>query len=233
MSSNSIWWEWGSLSGRLSLDDLHCFTNGYIHQWVHWWRVRTRQNWPTAHPLLQWCPSLCQRNALSLEGCWQPADASPQELPEDNITKEQQKVLKEIRSWKDEVILCANKGNATVVSWELLDDTSTYHKLPKDPLHSKNTMARRSRQSCTTDSDPRIFGLPKILRPIVSCIGLQYIAPIISPLVGRSSSHVLNSKHFAETMRDITVGKDELLVSFDMSSLFTNVPSAGHPSRGW
>ena len=34
----------------------------------------------------------------------------------------------------------------------------------------------------------------------------------------------MNSKHFAETMRDITVGDDELLVSFDVSSLFTNVP---------
>ena len=39
-----------------------------------------------------------------------------------------------------------------------------------------------------------------------------------------TSSHVLNSKHFAETMRDITIEEDELLVSFDMSSLFTNVP---------
>ena len=36
-------------------------------------------------------------------------------LPEDNITKENQNVLKEMRSWKDEVILPADKGNATVV----------------------------------------------------------------------------------------------------------------------
>ena len=34
----------------------------------------------------------------------------------------------------------------------------------------------------------------------------------------------LNSKHFPETMREITIGEDELLVSFDVSSLFTNVP---------
>ena len=43
------------------------------------------------------------------------------------------------------------------------------------------------------------------------------------PLAGKTSSCVLNSKHFDETMRDITVGEDELLVSFDVSSLFTNV----------
>ena len=39
----------------------------------------------------------------------------------------------------------------------------------------------------------------------------------VPPLLER----LLNSKHFAETMRDITV---ELSVSFDVSSLFTNVP---------
>jgi hypothetical protein len=33
-----------------------------------------------------------------------------------------------------------------------------------------------------------------------------------------------NSKHFAETMRDVTVASDESLVSFDVTSLFTNVP---------
>ena len=35
--------------------------------------------------------------------------------PEDNITKDQRKALKEMRSWKDDVILPADKGNATVV----------------------------------------------------------------------------------------------------------------------
>ena len=33
-------------------------------------------------------------------------------------------------------------------------------------------------------------------------------------------------QHFAETMRDITTEEDELLVSFDASSLFTNLPVA-------
>ena len=83
---------------------------------------------------------------------------------------------------------------------------------------------------------PRLYGLPKIhkqsvpLRPIVSCIGFpsyklfKYIASIISPLAGKTSSHVRNSKHFAETIRDVSVGSDESLVSFDVTSLFTNVP---------
>ena len=44
--------------------------------------------------------------------------------------------------------------------------------------------------------------------------------PSISPLAGKISSHVINPKHFAETMKDVTIG---LLVSFDVTSLY-NVP---------
>ena len=33
-----------------------------------------------------------------------------------------------------------------------------------------------------------------------------------------------NSKHFLEALQDVWVAEDELLVSFDVSSLFTNVP---------
>ena len=36
-------------------------------------------------------------------------------LPKDNITKEQRLAVKEMRTWKDEVIQPADKGNATVV----------------------------------------------------------------------------------------------------------------------
>ena len=83
---------------------------------------------------------------------------------------------------------------------------------------------------------PRIYRLPKIhkpqvpLRPIVSCIGApsyklsKYIASVISPLAGKTSSHVLNSKHFAGMMQEERVEEEEVLVSFDVTSLFTNVP---------
>ena len=33
-----------------------------------------------------------------------------------------------------------------------------------------------------------------------------------------------NSKHFLEALQDVRVAEDELLVSFDVSSLSTNVP---------
>ena len=182
-------------------------------------------------------------------------------LPKDNITKSQRVALKEMKSWDDQVILAADKGNAMVVMErsdydgkvkELLGDATTYRRLPKDPTQAQETkLSRRLRElqknreittpiynrlRPTGSQPPRFYGLPKIhkpsvpLRPIVSCIGSpsyqlsKYIASIISPLAGKTSSHVLNSKHFAETMRDVTIGEDESLVSFDVTSLFTNVP---------
>ena len=83
---------------------------------------------------------------------------------------------------------------------------------------------------------PSIYGLPKIykpevsLRPIVSCIRSpsyqlsSHIASLISPLAGKTDSYVRNSRHFVEVMRNLRVEEDEVLVSFDVSSLFTNVP---------
>ena len=36
---------------------------------------------------------------------------------------------------------------------------------------------------------------------------------------------VKNSRHPVEMTRDVCIGKDDMLVSFDVSSLFTNVPA--------
>ena len=83
---------------------------------------------------------------------------------------------------------------------------------------------------------PRIYGLPKIhklqtpLRPIVSCTDApsyklsKYIASVISPLAWKTDSHVLNSKQFTGMVNEECVEAEEALVSFDVTSLFTNVP---------
>ena len=73
-------------------------------------------------------------------------------LPKDNITRSQRAALKEMRSWDDQVILAADMGNATVVMErgdydekvkELLDDTTTYRRLPKDPTQTQETRLSR------------------------------------------------------------------------------------------
>ena len=83
---------------------------------------------------------------------------------------------------------------------------------------------------------PRIYGLPKIhkadvpLRPIVSCVNTfaydlsAYLANILSPLTGSSDFTVNNSAHFVSTISSETILDNEIMVSFDVESLFTNVP---------
>ena len=82
---------------------------------------------------------------------------------------------------------------------------------------------------------PLLYGLPKIhkpnvpLRPIVSFINSptyhlsKHLVDILSPLVGNSESNVKNSTQFATFISNISLGQ-EVLVSFDVTSLFTNVP---------
>ena len=82
-----------------------------------------------------------------------------------------------------------------------------------------------------------MYGTPKIhkpdvpLRPIVSGIGsityaaAKYLAEIMSPLVGKTIHHVKNSGEFVKKIADITLAEDEQMVSFDVSALFTSIPT--------
>ena len=83
---------------------------------------------------------------------------------------------------------------------------------------------------------PPLYGLPKVhkpdvpLRPIVAFVHSpsyrlsEYLAQILSPLVGRTDSHVSNSLEFASFVRNQRLTEKELLVSFEVVSLFTRVP---------
>ena len=85
-------------------------------------------------------------------------------------------------------------------------------------------------------SPPQMYGLPKVhkegtpMRPIVSTIGsptyrlAKELARILTPLVGNSMHSVKNSKSFVERIRNIETLPQDHLVSFDVTSLFTQVP---------
>ncbi|XP_049527534.1 uncharacterized protein LOC125947186 [Dermacentor silvarum] len=89
---------------------------------------------------------------------------------------------------------------------------------------------------CRNGSAPAFYGLPKLhkpgipLRPIVdfSCSPLRslstYLHQIISPLTGRTASHVRNPENFIKLISNVRLEDDECLVSFDVISLFTRVP---------
>lgn len=48
---------------------------------------------------------------------------------------------------------------------------------------------------------------------------------ISSPLIGKGSTHVSNSYDFIEKVNDVTIDYDKVIVSFDVVSLFTSIPT--------
>jgi Reverse transcriptase (RNA-dependent DNA polymerase) len=52
----------------------------------------------------------------------------------------------------------------------------------------------------------------------------KYLAKILQPWAEDATSYVKNSTHFVNLINDAKVGSDDLLVSFDIVSLFTKVP---------
>ena len=84
---------------------------------------------------------------------------------------------------------------------------------------------------------PHIYGKVKIhkpgnpLRPIVSCIDspchrlAQYLTKVLNPLAGKTPSFVKDSKHLVNILKEVQTEEQDIMVSFDVESLFTNVPT--------
>lgn len=82
----------------------------------------------------------------------------------------------------------------------------------------------------------RIYGLPNIhkegapLRPIVNTIGCptylleKYLSMKLRPLVGLTKSFVKDYSSFVEQLKGIKFDPGDILVSFDVVSLYTCVP---------
>ena len=129
----------------------------------------------------------------------------------------------------------------------------SYTKLKKDPtpacerkltkLLKKNkdkeqlTDAQYRKLSQHHSKLPHMYGLPKVhktnvpLRPIVSCRGSachplsQFLVKIINPLSGKTPTYVKNSAHFVSLVQAMRPSPNMQMVSFDVVSLFTNVPT--------
>lgn len=82
----------------------------------------------------------------------------------------------------------------------------------------------------------RAYGLFKIhkegnqLRPIIPCINYptyelsKYFAGVLSNVVGKTSSHITNSKDVVSLCQGLFIPRTHTLFSFDVVSLFTNIP---------
>ena len=134
----------------------------------------------------------------------------------------------------------------------LLSDTTTYQKLEKDPtpkfsqtlitqlkdLKKEGVLEEHQyrRLYPTSATVPRFYGLPKVhkrdtpLRPIVASRGsityelAKLLAMILSPLVGKNGYALKNSAAMVEELSLLTLSETDVLVSFDVTALFTKVP---------
>ena len=83
---------------------------------------------------------------------------------------------------------------------------------------------------------PRLTGYPKIhkeavpLRGVVSFIRSPYeniakaLVPILRTLQGRSGHYIKNSRQLKEIVKEWSVQRDEILVSYDVEKLYPSIP---------
>ncbi|XP_036320814.1 uncharacterized protein LOC118735267 [Rhagoletis pomonella] len=133
----------------------------------------------------------------------------------------------------------------------LLSDRDTYKTIRMDPtqklLRRNNNIVndlykrknidnhKKYQLTCTAATAPRLYGLPKIhkentpLRPIsaftnVPCYKLsKFIGQTLKEIVSHEYN-VHNSFQLKDRLKNIRIEEDEILISFDVVSLFTNIP---------
>jgi len=129
-----------------------------------------------------------------------------------------------------------------------LYNSGSYKKLEENPISKITRLVKKAikdtnlddklKKRLTPDNEitPRIYGAPKVhkkevpLRPIVNTIGsptyelAKYVASILAPLVGKTSSYIKDSNQFVNFIKNTTVDPEDKLVSFDVVQLFTKIP---------
>ena len=130
---------------------------------------------------------------------------------------------------------------------QMLNDENTYQLLKRDPTASlerkMNSQLLHLVRVCRLYNDvylrlrssagrtPLLYGLPKVhkpsvpLRPIVSFVSSptyhlsKFLADLLQPVVGKTSSHVKNSREFVDFIRSERLTSEETMISFDVVSV--------------
>ena len=154
---------------------------------------------------------------------------------------------------KGNVTVILNRSDYNEKMIQLLNDNSTYKKINYNPLKLmkkdtykllENWRVKDFLGKNVTKKDislnntmlPRIYGLPKIhkqnfpLRPVVSLINTPtyYMSKFFKKILRKSlpspNSQVKNSFIFKDIISKTKIPTDHIMISLDVSSLFTNVP---------
>ena len=152
--------------------------------------------------------------------------------------------MKELQSVTSIVILPADKGRSTVIlnredylekcMDHINNDLYQLLKKLKDNGFIDNKLYYYLKP---TDSHvPTFYGQPKIhkpgvtIRPIVSYSGSplynlnKYISNILNTYVKHENNNAKNSTTFSNYIRNVPIEDDKIMVSFDVTSLCTNIP---------
>ena len=156
---------------------------------------------------------------------------------------------------KGRAVVILNKAVYVDKTLEIIDDETKFRKVRKDPLKLMLSLQTKindylyglytsSKISLDVYTSLRIssakpgilYGLPKIhkptlpIRPIMSAIGTfnynlsKFIVPVISPIA--ENAHTIRStQEFARDIREISLDGPIYMTSFDITSLYTNVPT--------
>nr|VZI11478.1 unnamed protein product [Spirometra erinaceieuropaei] len=150
---------------------------------------------------------------------------------------------------KGRATVVLDKSEYVTKAQQLLNDEQSYKVIDSDPMvgqinKSLNQMRKEKaisekdwRQMKPQDAAlARFYGLPKIhkpnvpLRPIVALKGTptyglaKWLAKHLKKLTDGSEHTAVSSTHFLERLKDVTIAPDEIMVSFDVVSLFTSIP---------
>jgi hypothetical protein len=145
-----------------------------------------------------------------------------------------------------------NKCDYERKALDLLDDNTTYERVQSYPtkrLQRKVTKVLNDMRHnhILTDNEyhrmkpgdsvlPLFYGQPKIhkpnipLRPIIAFCGAttynlaKELSNRLRPLTLKSNHMLKNTRDFIERIKDIEIDHDEVMVSFDVKSLFTCIP---------
>uniref|UniRef100_A0A8C5N1S5 Reverse transcriptase domain-containing protein n=1 Tax=Leptobrachium leishanense TaxID=445787 RepID=A0A8C5N1S5_9ANUR len=181
----------------------------------------------------------------------------------DNLTHVERKSLKELESDKSLIIKQSDKGGNVVLMsidfyermiYNILDDTDTYARLPKDPtihfsrqlkdlicLSFEQSLITKSQYEFLLPSSPTIatfYGIPKTHknineppgRPIVSgndCLTQNasiFLDKILRKYVVKLPSYLRDTKQALQILKGISINKDTLLCSLDVESLYSSIP---------
>lgn len=135
---------------------------------------------------------------------------------------------------------------------EMLNDTNTYEKINRDPtskfqklandlfaqLNNEGLITKQqlTRFKCHNAVSPKLYCLRKThkdglhLRPVVSCVSspgyniAKYLHSVLNPITTTFHYNICDSFHLVETIKNLKVPDDYVLVSLDVVSLFTNIP---------